>query len=115
MVSLIKVVSAAPRDTDSNSGDAYSTASGSWASIDGNLMIRVFLDCGANCDEEPQCSAGDVNSDGIVNVLDIVSTVNFVLGVNTPSADEQCAADTNSDGIINVLDIVSIVNLVLGN
>jgi len=102
-------------DTDSNSGDSYSTASGSWASIDGNLMIRVFLDCGANCDEEPQCSAGDVNSDGIVNVLDIVSTVNFVLGANTPSADEQCAADTNSDGIINVLDIVSIVNLVLGN
>ena len=41
--------------------------------------------------------------------------MNFVLGVNTPSADEQCAADTNSDGIINVLDIVSIVNLVLGN
>jgi hypothetical protein len=102
-------------DTDSNSGDSYSTASGSWASIDGNLMIRVFLDCGANCDEEPQCTAGDINSDGIVNVLDIVSTVNFVLGVNTPSADEQCAADTNSDGIINVLDIVSIVNLVLGN
>jgi hypothetical protein len=78
-------------------------------------MIRVFLDCGTNCSEEPSCTAGDLNADGVINVLDIVSTVNFVLGVNTPSDDELCAADMNGDGIINVLDIVSIVNIVLGN
>lgn len=102
-------------DTDSNSGNSYSTASGAWDSVDGNLMIRVFLDCGTNCSEEPSCTAGDLNADGVINVLDIVSTVNFVLGVNTPSDDELCAADMNGDGIINVLDIVSIVNIVLGN
>ena len=104
-------------DTDSNSGDSYSTASGSWASIaEGNLMVRVFLDCGfEGCNDEPQCSPGDVSGDGIINVLDIVATVNFVLGTDTPNSDEQCAADANGDGIINVLDIVSIVNAVLGN
>ena len=98
-------------DTDSNSGDSYSTASGSWAPIaEGNLMVRVFLDCGfEGCNEEPQCSPGDVSGDGIINVLDIV------LGSDTPNSDEQCAADANGDGIINVLDIVSIVNAVLGN
>ena len=102
-------------DADSDSGNSYSTASGSWAGIDGNLMIRVFLDCGANCSEEPVCTAGDLNADGVINVLDIVSTVNFVLGNATPSEDESCAADMNGDTIINVLDIVSIVNIVLGN
>jgi hypothetical protein len=102
-------------DTDSDSGNSMATIGGAWGDIDGNLMIRVFLDCGANCSEEPACTAGDLNADGVINVLDIVSTVNFVLGSQTPSEDESCAADMNGDGIINVLDIVSIVNIVLGN
>ncbi len=58
-------------------------------------------------------SAGDVNADGGVNVLDIVSVVNHILG----EALEGCAlgsADMNDDGDVNVLDIVSIVNVILG-
>ena len=54
---------------------------------------------------------GDVNSDGIINILDVVSTVNIVLGL-APWVD---AADYNDDGVINVLDIVSIVNIILAN
>ena len=84
-------------------------------SIVGNLMVRVFLDCGENCSDDPgSCTAGDVNGDAVINVLDIVATVNFVLGTGTPSDDEACAADMNGDGIVNVLDIVAIVNIVLG-
>lgn len=56
-------------------------------------------------------ATGDYNNDGLINVTDIVSTVNIVLGINEFSA----AVDLNSDGMINVLDIVSIVNIVLGN
>jgi len=52
---------------------------------------------------------GDVNNDGIINILDVVSTVNIVLG----QAEWVDAADYNSDGVINVLDIVSIVNIIL--
>jgi hypothetical protein len=52
---------------------------------------------------------GDVNNDGIINILDVVSTVNIVLG----QAEWLDAADYNSDGVINVLDIVSIVNIIL--
>ena len=51
--------------------------------------------------------------DDIINVLDIVSTVNFIMNVATPTDDEACAADLNSDGIINVLDIVQLVNIIL--
>ena len=100
---------------DSGSGTSMSkTATGGWESLSGHLMMRVYLDCGANCEDEPSCTAGDVNSDGIYNVLDIVATVNFVLSLQTPDENQACAADVNGDGIINVLDIVALVNIVLG-
>ena len=54
---------------------------------------------------------GDVNNDGLINILDVVSTVNIVLGM----ADWVDAADYNDDGVINVLDIVSIVNVILNS
>jgi len=53
---------------------------------------------------------GDLNADGIPNVLDIVLLVNLVLGGNEPG---DCS-DVNGDGILNVLDIVLLVNIVLG-
>jgi hypothetical protein len=52
---------------------------------------------------------GDVNDDGLINILDVVSTVNIVLGVS----EFYIAADYNEDGLVNVLDIVSIVNIIL--
>lgn len=54
---------------------------------------------------------GDVNQDGMVNVSDIVITIQMVLGEMTPST----SADLNNDGIINVLDVVLLVNIILGN
>ena len=102
-------------DTDSSGNSMAKPSGGSWAAVDGNLMIRVYLDCGENCSDDPgSCTAGDVNGDTIINVLDIVATVNFVLGVDSPTDDEACASDMNGDGIVNVLDIVAIVNIVLG-
>ena len=104
-------------DTSSDEGVSYSRvgSDGDWTAVSGNLMMRVFLDCGENCDDggDPECTAGDINADGIINVLDIVSTVNFIMNVATPTDDEACAADLNSDGIINVLDIVQLVNIIL--
>jgi len=58
---------------------------------------------------------GDVNSDGEINVLDIVSMVNFALGSDYPNDIEFWASDINGDGSINVLDIVSIVNIILAD
>ena len=57
---------------------------------------------------------GDVNSDTIVNILDVVMLVNFVLGSDSPEGTEFNAADYNQDGILNILDVVSIVNIILG-
>ena len=62
---------------------------------------------------EELCSMMDINSDGIINVIDIVAVVNIILGNLNPTEAESCAADINSDGIINVIDIVAIVNYIL--
>jgi len=58
-----------------------------------------------------ECGTGDLNADGINNVLDVVSLVNCVLG----DGCEICAGDMNQDGILNVLDVVLLVNEILGN
>lgn len=59
--------------------------------------------------------AGDLNSDSVVDVLDIVNLVNIILVVNnTPTDCELSNADFNSDGIINVQDIILVINTILG-
>jgi hypothetical protein len=55
-------------------------------------------------------SIGDVNSDGNLDVLDIVLLVNCIVN-NTP--DECPCSDANNDGNLNVLDIINIVNMIL--
>ena len=56
---------------------------------------------------------GDVNSDFVVNIIDIVTIINYVTG-NTELEPEQFnIADLNSDGFVNVVDIVQLVNIIL--
>ena len=62
---------------------------------------------------EENCGTGDVNADESIDVLDVVTTVNIVLGNIDASESEQCAADMNSDLNIDVLDVVTMVNLIL--
>ena len=56
---------------------------------------------------------GDINSDDIINILDLVLVVNFILGVEEFSIVENYAADMNSDGTINIQDIILIINIIL--
>ena len=62
--------------------------------------------------EEAACDIGDVNGDGLVNVIDIVVLVNIIFG-ESASDSQLCASDTNADGLINVLDVVNLVNYIL--
>ena len=52
---------------------------------------------------------GDLNSDGLIDVLDIILTINIILG----QSPIDYTADMNLDGIVNILDIVLIVNTIL--
>ena len=60
------------------------------------------------------CTAnGDANQDGGLSVLDVVVTINHILGAALLTDDGACAADISGDGILNVLDVVQIVNAIL--
>jgi len=57
-------------------------------------------------------SKGDANSDGLVNVTDIVATVNFIMEKPSESFNKE-AADLNGDGKVNVTDIVMMVSIIM--
>ena len=63
--------------------------------------------------EEGCIPDGDVNLDGELNVLDIVSTVGFILDTADFTDEQFCIGDINEDMDINVLDIVTMVNNIL--
>jgi uncharacterized protein (TIGR02145 family) len=62
--------------------------------------------------EEDDFLCADVNEDGFINVLDIISMVNYIMGGN-PSPFSLEAADINADGTINILDVIAIVNIIM--
>ena len=68
---------------------------------DGSALFITF-------NQEPDFVLGDINSDEVLDILDVVILVNLVLsqGYSDP-------ADMNSDGVLDVLDIVILVNAIL--
>ncbi len=58
---------------------------------------------------------GDVNFDSLINVVDIVQIVGFILETESPNPDQFFVADINQDLAINVVDVVIIVGLILGD
>ena len=60
----------------------------------------------------PYC---DVDGDGTINVVDIVSIVSMILnGTESYSDGEIQRADFGSDGVVNVVDVVKVVDVILG-
>lgn len=53
---------------------------------------------------------GDINGDSVVNVQDVILTINLIL-----SNEYNESADLNNDGNNNVLDVIHLVNIILGN
>ena len=51
---------------------------------------------------------GDLNEDGLLNILDLVMLVNIILY----DEDGSPAADVNGDGVYNVLDVVMLANII---
>jgi len=59
--------------------------------------------------------SGDCNSDGEVNILDVVALAGAVLGNIELTTSQIEAADMDDNGLLNILDIIAIVNLILTN
>ena len=56
---------------------------------------------------------GDINEDGIIDILDVIICVNIITELMDPTLYQELASDMNQDGNINVQDIILMVNLIL--
>ena len=59
--------------------------------------------------------SGDVNQDDIIDILDLVLIVNFILSIDDFTIIQQYAADINQDSIINIQDVIGLINIILEN
>lgn len=57
---------------------------------------------------------GDANGDQVVNVLDILSAVDYIFG-NPPTVFYYDLVDLNADDTINILDVLAIQDIILGS
>ena len=75
-----------------------------------NITVDFTRDFMLNlvCSED-EAATGDLNSDSVLNVQDIIIMVNIILGAE----EYDSAADISGDGIVNVLDVIQLMNLIL--
>lgn len=55
---------------------------------------------------------GDANGDGNVSVIDVISTINYILQ-EPPEVFNKKAADVNGDGEISVIDVIGMIDIIL--
>ena len=90
--------------------------------VDNNNLCPYYPEClneenigvqdTSACEEEcPDSIEGDLNYDGTVNIIDVVTLVTCIL------SDNRCdiCFDIDYNGEINVVDIISLVNIILDN
>ena len=56
---------------------------------------------------------GDSNLDGIINILDIIYQINFILSANSIDLFNLYKIDLNKDSNIDILDVVEMINIIL--
>ena len=56
---------------------------------------------------------GDITQDDILNVMDIVMVINFILNEGTISSKQLAISDINQDQVLNIVDVVALVNIIL--
>ena len=64
---------------------------------------------------DSNCLQYDVNTDGNIDILDVIQMVGIVLGNVVPSELQECASDANGDGSIDVLDVIQAVQYILNS
>ena len=76
--------------------------------LDNTLIFRSYFY------ENLDILVGDVTGDGVLNIVDIVLIVNFILETQDLNTEQETIADANMDGFINIVDIIYLVNLITG-
>ena len=73
----------------------------------------MSLDDYFDTEYEEECTLGDINEDGVIDILDIVTGINIILETISYTDCQSYLLDFNEDGSTDVLDIVEMVNYIL--
>ena len=71
--------------------------------LDNTLINRCYF--------YEEIEVGDLNEDALINVVDVVILVNYILGIGELNTLEQ--GDMDNNNLINVVDVVLLMNLIL--
>ncbi|MBT4495734.1 hypothetical protein HOC73_03205, partial [bacterium] len=67
-------------------------------------VVRILSCSGADL-------RGDLNNDGMINIVDIVQLISWIF--NLPTEYQLLLADMNEDGTLNIVDVVLLVDAIL--
>jgi len=59
--------------------------------------------------------SGDVNFDLNVDILDVITIVNSILGNIELTTEQIAIADVNGDGNVDINDVITLINIILGS
>ena len=98
--------------------DCTSLVGGKGTTYDANHIDKAYahIDGGTSnpgyFTEKPAFIRGDVNGDGSVNISDVTTLIDLLLGGGTIS---NPAADCNQDGSINISDVTALIDYLLSH
>ena len=63
---------------------------------------------------EAKTQVGDIDGDGVINIMDMMAVRNYIFGMRTLSAEELLVADVNGDSTVDIFDIMRIREHIFG-
>lgn len=93
--------------TDRNDGMSLDI----WVCVNGQGVAYYKYD--GKVEGETNAPEGDVNTDGLVDVSDVMSLANYILGKSDVQVNTNIA-DVNKDGSVDVADVMALANKILG-
>jgi len=82
------------------------------ANIQGNNILTGYINGTITLTSGIQTLPGDSNCDGAVDVMDVITTISYILGNNPqPFCFEN--ADINGDGSVDAIDVIGTINIIL--
>jgi len=88
---------------------------GYYSQVGSGGHIQLRYETGLSYEQTCNQALGDVNNDSLINVVDVVQLVNYILNGTGLQGCEIQASDFNQDDQINVVDIVNLVGYILNN
>jgi subtilisin family serine protease len=75
-----------------------------------SVPVSILVDV-----EGGECPIGDPNMDGVINVMDIIKTMQFILEWDEPTPVEYCAANVDFDNALTLSDLLLLSDIIMSN